>query len=559
MPGDSHGSIALEQLGLGGVLRQFQLGVPLNQREYAWEREHVEQLYDDLSEALRQGDDYFLGSIVTIPRQGRLEVVDGQQRLATTGILLSAMRDYLKEIDEAVLVESIQNEFLTGIDRSERVRVPKLSLNADDNELFGQIITGEIPSQPLPRLESHERLLEARDAATSRVKRIVSAQTDVTQHGDLLNAWVEFLEHQAVVILLKVADDSNAYKMFETLNDRGLRTSQVDLIKNYVFSNAGNRIEEVQSRWSFMRGTLESLDEDDVLLNFLRHAIIIQRGHVTAARVYDEVRKIARNKTSALSFVSTLEQLATDYVAVLSEDSDKWSGFSNELRSSLEAFNLLNIKPLRPLALAVTNRFPPGELRTSFDFLVSLGVRLMVASSTRSGSVEQPLAEAARRVWDEELTSPSSIRGAVKHITPSDDDFRTAFATLRVSNSRLARYYLRRLQETHSPPDPEFSIQSNPEQVNLEHVLPKRPDAAWNIEIDDVRRLVNRLGNQALLRKKHNTDVKNASFPEKQAVFKVSPYSLTRQISEFHKWDESAIRKRQESLADIAPRAWPIP
>lgn len=558
MPGESHGSIALEQLGLGGVLRQFQLSVPSNQREYSWEREHVEQLFDDLADAMREGDDYFLGSIVTIPRQGRLEVVDGQQRLATTAILLSAMRDYLRTIDEEVLVESIENEFLTGIDRSERQRVPKLRLNVDDNGLFGQIVTGELPSEPVPRLGSHERMLEARAAATARIRRIVSSQSDVGQHGDILNAWVEFLDHQAVVILLKVVDDSNAYKMFETLNDRGLRTSQVDLIKNYVFSNAGNRIEEIQSRWSYMRGTLESFDEDDVLINFLRHGIIAQRGHVTAAKVYDEVRKIARNKTSAFSFVSTMEELATDYVAILSPDNEKWSSYPHEVRRSLEALNLFNIRPLRPLALAVAHRFPPTEVRATFDFLVSLGVRLMVASSTRSGSVEQPLAEAARRVWGQEAMCTQDVRDGVKQITPDDADFKAAFGTLRVSNSRLARYYLRRLQETDSPPAPEFSLQTNAEQVDLEHVLPKRPDNTWNVEDDDIRRLVNRLGNQALLRKEHNSAMKSASFDNKKDVYATSPYSLTAQISSYEEWDEEAIKDRQAALGDIAPRAWPV-
>jgi len=63
---------------------------------------------------------HFLGTIVTIPRTtGYLEVVDGQQRLATAAILLAAIRDFLKG-KEDVLVESINNEFLTGIDRTKR-------------------------------------------------------------------------------------------------------------------------------------------------------------------------------------------------------------------------------------------------------------------------------------------------------------------------------------------------------------------------------------------------------------------------------------------------------
>jgi uncharacterized protein with ParB-like and HNH nuclease domain len=51
-----------------------------------------------------------------------------------------------------------------------------------------------------------------------------------------------------VVVLVRVPSGANAYKMFETLNDRGLRTSQADLIKNYLFGRGGARLPEVQTR-----------------------------------------------------------------------------------------------------------------------------------------------------------------------------------------------------------------------------------------------------------------------------------------------------------------------
>src|SRR5215211_3558569 len=134
---DAKSQIGFEQAGLGSILRQNILVVPPNQREYSWAERQVKQLFQDYAKAVSKGGDYFLGTIVTIPRMdGSLEVVDGQQRLATTAMLLAAMRDYLRERDETILVESIDNEFLTGIDRSKRERIPKLRLNTDDNELF---------------------------------------------------------------------------------------------------------------------------------------------------------------------------------------------------------------------------------------------------------------------------------------------------------------------------------------------------------------------------------------------------------------------------------------
>ena len=243
---DTQSQIAFEQSGLGSVLKYARLVVPPNQREHSWTDREITQLFQDFAKAIADSElGYFLGTIVTIPRpDGTLEVVDGQQRLATTAILLAAIRDYLSG-KEDFLVESINNEFLTGIDRNRRSRVSKLRLNVDDNELFGWIIAhNHNDPNPDETKESHTRLTKAYTEAHKHVRKVVST-LDLKDHGDLLNSWVSFIEHRALVVLLRVPDDANAYKMFETLNDRGLRTSQADLIKKCLTSAPLGRIEVI--------------------------------------------------------------------------------------------------------------------------------------------------------------------------------------------------------------------------------------------------------------------------------------------------------------------------
>ena len=89
--------IGFAQLGLANVLKQKSLVVPPNQREYSWTTKEVRTLLQDFARAISEGGSgsYFLGTIVTIPRGNSLEVVDGQQRLATTAIMLSSIRNYL--------------------------------------------------------------------------------------------------------------------------------------------------------------------------------------------------------------------------------------------------------------------------------------------------------------------------------------------------------------------------------------------------------------------------------------------------------------------------------
>ncbi len=111
-----------------------------------------------------------------------------------------------------------------------------------------------------------------------------------------------YLEHSAQVILLRAHDQSRAFKMFETLNDRGLRTSQADLVKSYLFGLAEKQVGLAQSKWSNMLENLQDLGDDDPQVSFLRHYLIAFSGFVRADGVYDApcVREVVRCSTFPL-------------------------------------------------------------------------------------------------------------------------------------------------------------------------------------------------------------------------------------------------------------------
>ncbi len=552
--------IGFEHVGLGSVLKHNQLEVPPNQREYAWTTDQVTQLFQDFARAMNNGD-YFLGTVVTIPRiDGTLEVVDGQQRLATTAILLAAIRDYLMGKNEALLVESINDEFLTGIDRTRRERVSKLKLNIADNELFNQIVSDgprDFPAKQNRR--SHDLLIDAYLEAQKHVKRSVSL-LDPRDHGDELNRWVTFIQHQALVVLLRVPDDADAYRMFETLNDRGLRTSQVDLIKNYLFSRAGGRLAEVQNRWSYMRGALDTLEDEDVVIDFLRHALIVLSGPVREADVYARVQELAKSEQGTITLTGTLETLANAYVSTFNPDHERWAGYPDTVRRAVRVLNLLNIKPARPLLLSLAAKMSKSEASAAHSFLISLGVRLMIASNTRSGSVETPLATAAHGVFDESVTTTSDLKKVLVDVTPTNEQFRVAMELARVSNARLARYYLRSLEMAwKQEPEPYFEPVENSQIITLEHVLPRKPEGNWpQFSDDDVRLHSTRLGNLVLMRASENSAFKSAGFLDKRAAYAQSSYSLTSMVGDMAEWTVDTIAGRQRELAKLAVKTWPV-
>ena len=157
-----------------------------------------------------------------------------------------------------------------------------MSLNLADNDYFRARLTG---LQPLPTVSkpSHQLIDDAFGEAAKQVANVVSG-FDEKDHGDILNRWITFMELRALAVLLRVPNDADAYRMFETLNDRGLRTSQSDLVKNYLFGRSKERLGEVQERWAFMRGALETVEDDDTTITFLRHALTLISGFVREAQ-----------------------------------------------------------------------------------------------------------------------------------------------------------------------------------------------------------------------------------------------------------------------------------
>ena len=559
--------ISVEQVGLASVLDHYWLEVPLNQREYSWTQNEVQTLFQDLSKAIAEDSDgYFLGSLVTVnvpDRPDRLVVVDGQQRLATTAILVAAIREYLLAQGETLLAQVATN-LISKIDPSERCHVPKLKLNVDDNEFFvNRILDLDKdeggPDATQPSLPSHDLLLEAKQLAKAHVAQIV-ATLKPSEHGRVLTQWIQYLQYNASVLLLKSPDQSSAFRMFETLNDRGIKVSQADLIKNFLFGEAQDRIQEAQSHWSQMRGTLEVLDEKDITLTYLRQAMISYTGYVRADRLFEEVERAVRGRNSAMTLVARLDNSSSDYVAILSPDNDKWNSYPPDVRRAIRTLSLLGVKPMRPLMLAVARGFSKKQAAIAYRRMVSWGARFLIAGGTRSGAVEIPLADAAQRVSSGEIKTADELSDRVDPLVPNDVQFREAFEVANVSKSALARYYLRALEGVaRSETDPWFVLNENQDQINLEHVLPKKTEDNWpQFDAQEHKSGCRKLGNQVLLQASSNSDLKSAGFDKKREVYQSAPYSLTSQVGDLHEWTTETIHQRQKILAGLALKAWPL-
>jgi len=348
--------------------------------------------------------------------------------------------------------------------------------------------------------------------------------------------------------------------MFETLNDRGLKVSQSDLIKNYVLGQSDSRIEDAKNAWSSIKGTLESLDDEDMMMNFIRHSLIVTGGFLQQKNIYDKIQNTTRGSTASVNLLSTWESLAYDYVALSNPESSAWSGYPAKIRENIKVLNLFDISPLKPLLLAASKKMSAKEAEKTFEKAVSVGVRLIIASRTTTQSVEKPLGDVANRIWNGEIKDANSVIQALSSSIPNDQQFREAFESATVSNAQFARYYLRSLERVaKGDANPWLIPNDDPAVINLEHVCPQKPQDNWpRWSADDVKAYVKRIGNLALLTSDANSNMKSDTFDKKKVQLALAPYETTLMIAKNDTWLPTDVVARQKELATIALKAWPL-
>lgn len=558
----ARGKISFEYVGIGTLIRAGRLRVPPNQRSYKWEEEHVSDLFQDLAKAI-DAEDYFLGTIVLTGATGPIpEVTDGQQRLATTTVLLSAIRDFFLANGKAKVVNQLEADFLSITEYGTEETVPRLGLNTDDNQFFVDAIVKRpeerLKHRPSDIPDSNRRILKALDLAKKHVEYITSQYRDADKEGALVK-WIEFIRDKATVVVIRVPDATSAYRMFATLNDRGLRASQADLLKNYLFGRAGNRLTEATARWSSMTGAIETVGDDELLVLYIRHLWVSQNGPTKEENLADEIEGNIKGTQRALEFLRELDLSAPDYIALFNPEHTKWNRYKTVIRAHVRTIhNELQLKQIRPLLFAISRHFPPEEAVKAFRLCVNWSVRFLIAGG-RGGFLDRHYGLRAQEIGNGKVKTARDLADAMREHVPNDATFEEKFWKATVSSSNLAHYYLKTLDAVLSgETEPEWIANPETEVVNLEHVMPKEPSREWNVDPEVAAANLKRLGNIVLLQASKNVGLANFGFAKKREELRNSTFIITSSVAKYCDWTPQEIDDRQAKLAKLAVTAWPI-
>lgn len=533
--------------------------VPRFQRDYAWDVGQWEDLWGDINSLDDEGFHYMGYIVLQQKEQYQHEIIDGQQRLVTLSIIvLAAMKAIKTLIDNGEDVQG-NTERLDGITQNfvgsknfvTLKVINKLELNRNNKSYF-------------QRMSSH---LEAQNSRgiTSTNKLIRKCfdffcKKDYGKTGAEIAQFIADFSSSMIFTKIIVQDDLNAYKVFETLNARGVQLSTPDLLKNYLFSIVTKddqigeeELNDLDEQWSEM---IVQLGESNVS-DYIRYHYNSQRRMVTKNNLFSSMRKILTKPEEAYQYLKSLIDYSPIYASLINPNDAWWGDQDVKYRNVLHyliGIRLFNIKQPLTIFLAAFGNFSPEEFVKLVKYIYVLSIRYNIICHLSPSEQENIYNQIANKVYNREFLRASHVKNSeeFKRLYPDDNTFFNAFEFHRMPSRQTAKKIRFLLSEIEG-------YLGNPcdyEKTTLEHICPYHPEKDWNESfgegINDVK---DRLGNMILMDK---DNLKRSSFEEKKKEYTKSGYKLALKVTEYAEWNLESVNDFQKWMSQQAVNVWKV-
>ena len=577
--------------------------VPDYQRGYAWTRQQLDDFWLDL-EVLRPDGEHFMGMLVVKLRaagagqEQECELIDGQQRLTTTVLLMDALVDALRSLggpEGERAADDLASRYIRsgGLDR--------LRLNADSRSFFQEILAQELPSAD-PENRSQQNLLAAalffRDAV-----RALATEDPVETCSHLLSL-VERAEAGLRFLLYPVSRDAEAGLIFEVMNNRGRALSQADLVKNYLLYTGSKQgmhqelLDDVAQAWggvfkqvmrSVPDGTVSTDAEDRLLRNHwvlyteanpsreTRSLSISQRIRATFPLVPPDPQV----GTKIRSYTDSLRALAPLFALVLNPSDSRalaWTvdqpqqrALTHTLASFTRMGHTATALPLLLSGLATLRAEPALGLELA-DALSVFSFRVYAVCNHRGHTGQSEFRRKAHWLYNASAEDRphvarqiiKSVQSWTRHYAP-DDKFRTFLLSddfYRSHRAQELRYFFYEWERELCGAKElsyEWSAFANPRTTQVEHIWPQNPQEESFLGRSQEKHdsHVHRLGNLTVTR--FNQTLSNKPFRQKKPIYRSSNLVIENVLAEERGWSMKRVNERGLKLAEFALRRWSLP
>ena len=602
--------------------------MPLFQRQYVWNEEQqwlplwedIGRKFTEVLDGHKDTPNHFLGAMVLDQKQtptGHVvvrQVIDGQQRLTTLQIFLSAYRDFCREQScTAIADECDKFLFNTGMMSDPKVDKFKVWPTQLDRPQFVDVLTSGsrdevIKRHPLKKkpyarkYDPRPRMVEAYLFFLSQLKEFfigedgevpLAAQFPLATRVD---ECFQTLRNGLMVVVIDLQKDDDPQVIFETLNARGVPLLPADLLRNYIFFRAGREkdadVEALyQKYWSGFDNEFwrEEVKQGRLLRPrsdlFMQHFLASRQSRdIPIKHLYVEYRhwiETAHPFSTITDELSALARQGKHFKRIVSPVSDDPIF---ELCTFLETFDIRTSYPL--LLATLEAEVPEEQLAEISTVLESYLFRRAVCDMTTKNynKIFLTLTMQLRR----DGFDAKSLKKLLLEKTgdsgawPDDATFREAWLQTplyRILNNPKLVHLFTRLNRAFMSPKSE--VISFAEQPSVEHIMPQDWVANWHLPdgskgltpVDlfqvpdsDHRSVATRkreaavqtLGNLTILSASLNSAQSNYGWKQKRpAMMKHSLLPINQSLSDLEVWDEAAISKRGVELFKRALNIWP--
>ena len=557
---------------LFSIKRQYV--VPRFQREYSWEREQINFLWDDICENILvengecKNQEYFIGALVLVgeDKSFEMQIVDGQQRLTTITIFLSALIEKFKEIKKDNIADAIYFNFIEGKDDNGE---PYFKLkNETPKPFFQNNIQYKDKKNDKAETEEEKMIQDAYDEINHKLSKNqalskilnsnkISAENDDIRYIKILTAVRDQILNYLKVIHITVKEEEEAYTIFETLNARGMNLSAVDLIKNEIFKNLPKTHpdDDAKTQWRKLRAELQSRQNKINIDTFFRHFWLSNYSFTQEGKIYREFKKRQKSgEIEPLKFLGALSASAKKYVIFTSPQETDWLKQEEKpLYEIFLSFHIFGVTQLRTLVLSLldlrsANLLSLTNLIFYLEMLEKFHFKFTAVTSSRASGLEGKYSRIAREL--RELKNNTEVLDYLKNElavfltekAPSEALFLDGIRSLNYRSHRVLIQYIFRKYERYLTDSGEIK----PDLITLEHI------SSQSVAMSPLN---DAIGNLLPISKELNVEAANAAYAKKIKVYKNSKLKSVAQFlgqyDSLSTWDDTQIAVRTEELSGI--------
>lgn len=566
--------------------------IPVYQRNYTWEKENCNQLFDDIIYSIKNNRNHYIGSLVYVNLKKNensddikiCSIIDGQQRLTTVMLLLKAIQSSINDKENIVSKKIEENIYNKLCEERYKLKLKNVDGGNDDLE---KVLSGNIKG-----INDTSKIAINYKNFMARIDEIVNHPDNNISYADLLSG-INKLE----IVETILEEDDDPQKIFESINSTGMNLTTPDLIRNFLLMgivDPGIQKEYYRNYWLELENKISSENIEKFFYDFL---IMKESAYIKENKIYDKFKKYYFDVNDKDYVFKEILKYGEYYKLIVCCNSKMYSDKTNQL---CQIFTIISHNTIYPFLLRVCDDFKDvqklydketmdllsdneidkykkeeEEFNNILELFNIYAVRRLICE-VPSSSLRRFYAALYNKIFSKNDVNKTKYYESCKAFLctlktddamPDDNMFRDSLYYKNIfKKSNILRYFFDLIENYGSKEKVDMS------DLTIEHYLPQTLNEAWKLDLGKDRaqdvydKYVHTLGNLSITG--YNSEYSNKKYSEKKKAFKnyisdnkVKILKLNQELldEKIPKWDETQILNRANRMYKEIVKFFPYP